>query len=129
MNKRAPARPTNAELQILHVLWRRGPSTVRDVHESLERAKAVGYTTVLKLLQIMAEKGLVKRDVSERSHVYAAAASEAATRRRMVSELAKRAFGGSTFGLVLHALSTTPATPRELDEIRKILDAKRGGKS
>jgi BlaI family penicillinase repressor len=123
-------RPTNAELEILHVLWQRGPSTVRAVHASLERAKAIGYTTVLKLLQIMTGKGLVRRDVSVRSHVYAASASEAAIQRRMVSDLAMRAFGGSALGLVLQALSATAATPQELDQIRKLLDEiKKGGRT
>src|SRR5256885_15526882 len=91
MPKRAP---TNAELDILRVLWQRGPSTVRDVHESLDHAKPVGYTTVLKLLQIMAEKGLARRDASARSHVYAAAASQDATQRRMVADLVRRAYRG-----------------------------------
>src|SRR5688572_18619638 len=120
--------PTNAELEILRVLWQRGPSTVRDVHESLDHAKPVGYTTVLKLLQIMTEKDLVRRDASTRCHVYAAAASQTVTQRRMVADLVKRAFGGSTLGLVLHALSATPATARELDQIRRLLDEKNGGK-
>lgn len=120
-------RPTNAELQILRVLWQRGPSTVREVHESLNHAKPVGYTTVLKLLQIMTGKSLVTRDVSARSHVYVATASEDATRRRMVTDLAKRAFGGSTLTLVLHALAATPATAPELDEIRQLLDEKTNG--
>ena len=122
-----PPRPTNAEFQILRVLWQRGPSTVRDVHDALDRTKPVGYTTVLKLLQIMIEKSLVRRDASTRSHVYAATASEAATRRQMVTDLAKRAFGGSTVRLVLHALAATPATAPELDQIRKLLDEKQKG--
>ena len=124
MPKRAP---TNAELEILRVLWQRGPSTVRDVHESLDHARPVGYTTVLKLLQIMVEKGLVRRDASARSHVYAAVASQGATQRRMVADLVQRVFGGSTLGLVLHALESTPATAPELDQIRKLLDEKKGG--
>lgn len=128
LTQRRPPRPTNAELEILRVLWERGASTVRDVHHSLDHAKPVGYTTVLKLLQIMTEKRLVMRDASVRSHVYAAAASEAATQRRMVADLAKRAFGGSTLGLVLHALSVTPTTARELDQIRRLLDEKKGGR-
>ena len=122
MREREPARPTNAELQILHVLWQRGPSTVRAVHGSLGHAKAVGYTTVLKMLQIMTDKGLVTRDASARPHVYRAAGSQAATLRRLVSDLVERAFGGSTVGLWLHALSGTPATSQELDQIRKLLD-------
>jgi BlaI family penicillinase repressor len=121
--------PTNAELEILRVLWQRGPSTVRTVHESLDHPKPVGYTTVLKLLQIMTDKNLVTRDASTRSHVYAAASSQAATQRRMVADLVKRAFGGSTLGLVLHALSATPATAPELDQIRRLLDEKNGGRT
>jgi len=126
MPKRAP---TNAELEILRVLWQRGPSTVRDVHESLDHARPVGYTTVLKLLQIMVEKGLVRRDASARSHVYAAVASQDATQRRMVADLVRRVFGGSTLGLVLHALESTRATAPELDLIRRLLDEKKGGRT
>jgi predicted transcriptional regulator len=128
MPKREPAiRPTTAELEILRVLWQRGPSTVREVHESLRRRDRIGYTTVLKLLQIMTEKGLVTRDVSARTHVYAAAASQSTTQRRLVADLTERVFGGSTLGLVLHALSTSAASPEELDQIRKLLDQKREG--
>jgi BlaI family transcriptional regulator, penicillinase repressor len=121
-------RPTNAELAILSVLWRRGPSTVRDVHEALgeSRGDAVGYTTVLKLLQIMTEKKLVKRDTRSRTHVYAAAASEATTRDQLLSDLVDRAFGGSSLALVLQALSTTRATPAELEQIRRLLDERKG---
>jgi BlaI family penicillinase repressor len=121
-------RPTNAELAILNVLWKRGPSTVRDVHEALQetRAEPVGYTTALKLLQIMVEKGLARRDASARSHVYSAAVSEATTQGNLVSDLVDRAFGGSALALVLQALSTTPATPAELAQIRKLLDERKG---
>ena len=121
-------RPTNAELAILSVLWRRGPSTVRDVHEALGegRGEAVGYTTVLKLLQIMTEKKLVKRDTRSRTHVYTAAASEATTRDQLLSDLVDRAFGGSSLALVLQALSTTRATPAELEQIRRLLDERKG---
>jgi predicted transcriptional regulator len=121
-------RPTNAELEILRVLWARGPSTVRDVHESLraERDSAVGYTTTLKLLQIMTDKRLVKRNTRSRTHVYAAAVSEATTRRQLLSDLVDRAFGGSSLALVLQALSTTRATPAELEQIRRLLDEKNG---
>jgi BlaI family penicillinase repressor len=121
-------RPTNAELAILNVLWKRGPSTVRDVHDALQetRAEPVGYTTALKLLQIMVEKGLARRDASARSHVYSAAVSEATTQGNLVSDLVDRAFGGSALALVLQALSTTPATPAELAQIRKLLDERKG---
>ncbi|PYP57898.1 MAG: transcriptional regulator [Gemmatimonadetes bacterium] len=121
-------RPTNAELAILGVLWQRGPSTVRDVHEALRAARGgvVGYTTVLKLLQIMTEKKLVKRDTRSRTHVYAAAVSEATTRDHLLSDLVDRAFGGSSLALVLQALSTTRATPAELEQIRRLLDERKG---
>jgi predicted transcriptional regulator len=120
--------PTNAELAILSVLWRRGRSTVREVHDVLrgERAEAVGYTTILKLLQIMTEKKLVKRDTRARTHVYSAAVSEATTRGHLLSDLVERAFGGSSLALVLQALSTTRATPAELEQIRRLLDQRNG---
>jgi predicted transcriptional regulator len=122
-------RPTNAELAILHVLWRRGPSTVRQVHAALGGDKGVGYTTVLKLLQIMAEKGLVARDASARSHVYVARVSEAATQRRLVSDLLERAFGGSALRLVQQALSAKRVSRSELLEIRRLLDGWNGGET
>lgn len=124
-------RPTNAELAILSVLWKRGPSTVRDVHDALrqQRDEAVGYTTVLKLLQIMTDKKLVKRDTRARTHVYAAALSEATTRGHLLSDLVDRAFGGSSLALVLQALSTTRATPAELEQIRRLLDERKGNQS
>lgn len=121
-------RPTNAELAILGVLWQRGPSTVREVHDALRAARneAVGYTTILKLLQIMTEKKLVKRNARARTHIYAAAVSETTTRRHLVSDLVDRAFGGSSLALVLQALSTTRATPAELEQIRRLLDERTG---
>lgn len=122
--KDAEPHPTNAEFEILQVLWHRGPSTVRDVHESLGPDRRVGYTTVLKLLQIMAEKCLVTRDESARSHVYRAAVSEEATTRRMVSELLDRAFEGSALRLVMQALAARPASREELQRIRALLDQK-----
>lgn len=122
-------KPTNAELAILRVLWDHGPSTVREVHERLERDEPVGYTTVLKLLQIMDDKALVTRDASERSHVYAAAVTEEETQRRLVADLADRAFGGSSLALVMQALSVTRASPRDLRRIRELLDDLNGGRS
>lgn len=118
-------KPTDAELAILRVLWTRGPSTVRQIAEVLGRE--TGYTTVLKLLQIMTDKRLVRRDESERTHVYEAAYSEDSTQRQLVSDLLDRAFGGSAAKLVLQALATRKASPRELAEIRKLLDKGRGG--
>jgi len=118
-------KPTDAELAILRVLWVRGPSTVREVAAALGRDGA--YTTILKLLQIMADKRLVRRDESARTHVYAAAFSEHQTQRQLVSDLLDRAFGGSASKLVLHALEARKATPEELAEIRRLLDERRGG--
>lgn len=113
--------PTNAELEILSVLWERGPSTVRQVHEAIGEEPPRGYTTVLKLMQIMADKGLVTRNESGRAHVYDAAISRESTRRRLVDDLAARAFGGSALQLALQALSRTPASEEELDRIRELL--------
>jgi BlaI family transcriptional regulator, penicillinase repressor len=118
-------KPTDAELAILRVLWTRGPSTVREVAAALGRDGA--YTTILKLLQIMADKRLVRRDESARRHVYAAAFTEHQTQRQLVSDLLDRAFGGSASKLVLHALEARKATPEELAEIRRLLDERRGG--
>ncbi|MGH9869658.1 MAG: BlaI/MecI/CopY family transcriptional regulator [Candidatus Polarisedimenticolia bacterium] len=122
--------PTTAELEILRVLWRRGAATVREVHEELQPRRPVGYTTVLKLMQIMAEKGLVTRDQSARTHVYKAAVSGKSTRRRLVSDLVDRAFDGSASGLVMQALSAGRASAEEIERIRKLLDEmEKGGRS
>ena len=123
MATRRPPRPTAAELAILRVLWTEGPSTVRAVMEKLRAERALGYTTVLKFLQIMTEKGLVTRDERERSHVYAARHSEEDTQRDLVSDLVARAFGGSARKLVLQALGSRSVTREELAEIRRELDA------
>lgn len=125
MTKPTTPQPTPAELGILTILWRRGPGTVREVHEAL--ASTVGYTTVLKLLQIMTAKGLVTRKESGRTHIYAAAMTEESTQRRMVSDLVDRAFGGSALRLVVQALSTKPATPEEREEIKRLLNEMNGG--
>lgn len=117
----ATPRPTDAELTILRVLWERGPSTVRDVHEALS-AQGVGYTTVLKQLQIMTNKGLVDRDETERAHVYAARASEERTQRQLVGDLVDRAFGGSSAKLVLQALGGRGSTAQQRRDIRALLD-------
>ena len=125
---RTPAapRPTDAELAILRVLWERGPSTVRQVHEVLvERVGPTAYTTALKLMQIMTEKGLVRRDESDRTHVYQARLSEEQTQRQLVRDLLDRAFGGSASKLVMQALNARRATPEELGEIRKLIEARR----
>ena len=122
MAKRERSRPTDAELAILGVLWRQGPSTVRQVQEALERLQPTGYTTALKLLQIMAAKGLVDRDESQRSHVYRARFREDETQRQLVDDLMERAFGGSAQRLVMQALASKRATPEELDAIRRLID-------
>jgi BlaI family penicillinase repressor len=119
-------RPTDAELAILRVLWRRGPSTVKDVHEDLAREVQTGYTTTLKQLQIMAEKGLVTRDESNRAHLYAASRPEEATQTQLVGDLLDRAFEGSAARLVMRALSARPTSPEELAEIRELLDQLEG---
>ena len=119
-------RPTDAELEILTVLWSRGPSTVREIHEVILKRRPAQYTTVLKLLQIMAEKGLVDRDASERSHVYRARHAEEQTQRQLLQDLLARAFGGSTEKLVMQALSGKRASKAELAEIRRLLDKMKG---
>jgi BlaI family transcriptional regulator, penicillinase repressor len=120
-------RPTDGELAILRVLWTRGPSTVRQVHEALNEQRPTGYTTALKLLQIMAEKGLVARDETDRTHVYSTRLTEDETQRQLVDDLLGRAFGGSAMKLVVQALSGAKATPEELNQIRRLLDEKQGG--
>ena len=115
-------RPTDAELEILKVLWRRGPCTVREVFDSLSESKQTGYTTVLKFMQIMAEKGLVRRDETERAHRYEAALAEEETQRQLVGDLLRRAFDGSAKRLVMQALSAERASTGELEEIRRLLD-------
>ena len=118
-------RPTDAELAILRVLWERGPSTVRQVHEVLGRERPGAYTTFLKLLQIMTEKGLVERDERDRTHVYRARLSEDETQRQLVRALLDRAFGGSATKLVMQALAARHASPDELREIRTLIDGAR----
>lgn len=121
-NANSAPRPTDAELAILRVLWDRGACTVRDVHEALDAEKGVGYTTTLKLLQRMSEKGLVERDESRRSHVYEARSREEPTQRRLVADLLSKAFAGSTASLVMQALSAKKASKKDLAEIRQLLD-------
>ena len=115
-------RPTEAEIAILQVLWKRGSSTVREVQEALEETRPSGYTTVLKLMQIMNRKGLVVRDESERSHRYEAAPSQNQTQKQLVRDLLDRAFEGSAQQLIMQALSTKKTSRAELKEIRKLLN-------
>ena len=115
-------RPTDAELEILTVLWSRGPSTVRDVHETIRARRPAQYTTVLKLLQIMAEKGLVRRDEAQRAHVYEPANPREWTQRQLAGDLLRRAFDGSARSLMMGALSGRKVSKQELAELRKLLD-------
>jgi predicted transcriptional regulator len=126
MRNSAP-KPTSAELAILNVLWQRGPSTVRQIWEVLGADRTVGYTSILKLLQIMTEKGLVTRDERARSHVYRPRPTQAATQKLLLDELLEKAFGGSAAGLVLRVLSDRKTTPAEMKEIEGLL-RKMGGR-
>jgi predicted transcriptional regulator len=123
-----PPRPTDSELAILRVLWERGPSTVREVFEQLGRSRRTGYTTVLKFMQIMLDKGLVTRDERRQSHVYAARHGEQQTQKQLIRDLLDRAFGGSAPRLIMGALSAKRVSSEELNEIRQLLDQLEGGK-
>lgn len=124
--KRIPPKPTPSELDILHVLWNRGPSTVRDVLDALSGKKSLGYTGVLKLLQIMTAKGMVRRDESERAHVYEAVRPAEQTKRQLAKDMLQRVFEGSASQLMMHALSGHQTSPKEIEELRRILDAYQG---
>ena len=117
-----PPRPTDAELEILTVLWSRGPATVRDVHETIASRRPTQYTTVLKQLQVMAEKGLVLRNEHQRAHVYEAARPREWTQRQLAGDMLQRAFNGSAKSLMIGALSSRKASKKELAELREILD-------
>lgn len=123
--KKPPApRPTEAELAILRVLWDRGPSTVRQVHDVLASSRESGYTTTLKFMQLMTEKGMLVREEAGRVHLYRAAYAREATQQRLIVDLLERAFGGSSAKLVIQALTAKPASAEELREIRSLLDEK-----
>ena len=122
MVKKEMPRPTAAELEILRVLWERGPSTVREVQETLDQAKPTGYTTVLKLLQIMADKGLVARDEKQRAHVYSARFAQEQTQRQLLGDLLDRVFNGSALNLVMQALASRKTSREELSQIKQLLD-------
>lgn len=126
MELEQPPKPTSTELDILSVLWERGPSTVREVYDVLGRSKAIGYTTVLKLLQIMTMKGTVTRNEDARAHVYEARQPAASTKKQLVGDLLQRAFAGSASQLMLHALAGRKASREEIDEIRRMLDEYEG---
>ncbi len=124
MAKRSVLKPTDAELAILRILWKHGPSTVRQVNEVAATDRPIGYTTTLKLLQIMTEKGLTVREEMGRSHVYATSHEEEVMQRRLLDDLLERAFGGSASKLVMQALATRPTSPGERDEIRRLIAEK-----
>ena len=128
MKKSPLPKPTEAEMTVLRVLWERGPSTVREVWEEVCNRQRTGYTTVLKILQIMFAKGLVKRDDATRSHVYRASVREEQTQRQVVGHLLERVFGGSSHKLVIQALASGKSSRAELAEIRKMLDELDGGR-
>jgi BlaI family penicillinase repressor len=122
MKDATPQKPTAAELQILQVLWERGPSTVREVQEALQAEKALGYTTVLKLMQIMTTKGLVRRNEDQRAHVYEAQQPAEKTKRQLAADMLERVFDGSARELMLHALAAQRSSRQEIEELRSLLD-------
>jgi len=119
---RSPQKPTASELEILRVLWSRGPSTVREVHESLSEKKSLGYTTVLKLLQIMTTKGTVRRNETQRAHVYEAGLPAEQTKRQLAGDMLQRVFEGSASQLMMHALAGSKSSREEIEELRRMLD-------
>jgi predicted transcriptional regulator len=121
-------KPTEAELEILQVIWEHGPSTVRFVNDILSVRKRVGYTTTLKIMQIMSDKNLLVRDTSVKTHIYQAAVSQQKTQQQLIDKLATSAFGGSAMKLVMQALGNKKSTVAELKEIRELLDKLEGGK-
>lgn len=122
MTRQEPPKPTASELEILRVLWRRGPSTVREVCEALSEKKPVGYTTVLKLLQIMTTKGTVRRNEEQRAHVYEACLPAEKTKRQLASDVLQRVFGGSASELMMHALAGRQTSRKEIEDLRRLLD-------
>jgi BlaI family penicillinase repressor len=124
--KHLPPKPTASELEILHVLWNRGPSTVREVLDSLNEKKSMGYTGVLKLLQIMTAKGSVRRDETNRAHVYEARRPADQTKRQLATDMLHRVFEGSASQLMMHALAGHRASSEEIEELHRILDAYKG---
>jgi len=126
--KQHPPKPTASELEILHVLWNRGPSTVREVMDALSETKSLGYTGVLKLLQIMTVKGSVRRDESNRAHIYEAVRPAEQTKRQLARDMLQRVFEGSASQLMMHALSGNRTSVKEIEELRRILDAYQGDK-
>ena len=128
MKQSPPQKPTASELEILRVLWTRGPSTVREVHDALGEKKATGYTSVLKFLQIMTVKGTVRRNETQRAHVYEACLPAEQTKRQLAKDMLQRVFEGSASQLMMHALAGHSASPAEIKELRRLLDAYKGDK-
>jgi len=126
MSQETPQKPTASELEILRVLWARGPSTVREVYAALSEQKSLGYTTVLKLLQIMTAKGTVRRNEEQRAHVYQACQPAEETKRQLVGDVLHRVFEGSASELMIHALEGRRTSKKELDELRRLLDEYEG---
>jgi predicted transcriptional regulator len=122
MSTKKNIKPTGSELEILQILWDKGESTVREVHEILEKNKPVGYTSTLKLMQIMLEKGLVARNADSRTHIYRANINREKTQQQLVSRMIDNVFSGSAARLVIHALGNHKATAKEIEEIKKYLD-------
>jgi BlaI family penicillinase repressor len=120
-------RPTEAELELLRILWNKGPATVREIYDTFNQERPCGYTTVLKLLQIMTTKGLVVRDEANRAHVYRATISQDAMQSKILKDLSMRLFSGSAAQLALHALAMEPASQTEIDEIRALIERRRSG--
>jgi len=115
-------KPTSSELEILHILWERGPSTVREVHEALHAKRPIGYTSVLKLMQIMTAKGTVRRNEEQRAHVYEAVQPEEKTKRDLALDVLQRVFDGSASALMMHALAGRKASKEEIEEMRRLLN-------
>jgi BlaI family transcriptional regulator, penicillinase repressor len=124
-NSRQLPRPTEGELELLTILWHKGPCTVRDLHDEISSRRTIGYTSVLKVLQIMTEKGLVEREESARAHIYRPAGTQQETQSQMVRDMSERLFSGSAAQLALHALALQPVSEQELDELRTLIDRKR----
>lgn len=124
-NRKPLPKPTEAELELLRVLWEKGPATVRELHDAINLHRPVVYTSVLKILQIMTEKGLVEREESGKAHIYRAAASQEDTQNQMLRDLSERLFSGSAAQLAMHALAMQPASAEELEEIRSLIEQKR----
>ena len=125
LKKQSLPKPTEAELELLRILWEKGPATVRDLHDAINLQRTVVYTSVLKILQIMTEKGLVEREESGKAHIYNAAASQEQTQNQLLRDLSERLFSGSAAQLAMHALAMQPTSDEELEEIRNLIEQKR----